>query len=249
MIDDRDREVLDAYSAAVIGVAQRVLPSVASLRVRGRRGEGSGSASVLTADGYLLTSAHVVEGADEATAGIVSGLGRSLPTGAGRVVDEVIQTDAALNPGNSGGVLADSRGRMVGVNTAVAGIGVGLAVPINQTTERIISALMTSGRVRRAWLGIAGSQATLPPQLAAKLGRREGLRVAQVITGSPADAAGLRAGDVVVAVAGTSLGSSTELQRRMVEDAIGRRVEITVWRNGALVDVIAVPRELTESTS
>ena len=74
------------------------------------------------------------------------------------MVDEVIQTDAALNPGNSGGVLADSRGRMVGVNTAVAGIGVGLAVPINETTERIISALMTSGRVRRAWLGIAGSQ-------------------------------------------------------------------------------------------
>jgi S1-C subfamily serine protease len=308
MIDDRDREVLDAYSAAVIGVAQRVLPSVASLRVRGRRGDGSGSASVLTADGYLLTSAHVVEGANQATAaftdgtevtadvvgrdplsdlavlrtrgevpspvelgnasqlqvgqlvvalgnplglagsvtaGIVSGLGRSLPTGEGRVVDEVIQTDAALNPGNSGGVLADSRGRMVGVNTAVAGIGVGLAVPINSTTQRIISALMSTGRVRRAWLGIAGNQAPLPPPLAAKLGRRDGLRIAQVITGSPAEAAGLRAGDVVVAVAGEPIPSTTVLQRRMFEDAIGRRVEITVWRNGALVDVIAVPRELT----
>ena len=307
MIDDRDREVLDAYSAAVIGVAQRVLPSVASLRVRGRRGEGSGSASVLTADGHLLTSAHVVEGADQAsaaftdgtevgadvvgrdplsdlavlrtraevpppvelgnaaqlqvgqlvvalgnplglagsvTAGIVSGLGRSLPTGAGRVVDEVIQTDAALNPGNSGGVLADSRGRMVGVNTAVAGIGVGLAVPINSTTQQIFRALMSTGRVRRAWLGIAGNQAPLPPPLAAKLGRREGLRIAQVISGTPAEAAGLRAGDIVVAVAGEPIPSTTALQRRMVEDAIGRRVEITVWRNGALVDVIAVPREL-----
>src|SRR5918997_919623 len=308
MIDDRDREVLDAYSAAVIGVAQRVLPSVASLRVRGRRGEGSGSASVLTADGYLLTSAHVVEGANQATAaftdgtevtadvvgrdplsdlallrarsndvpppvelgdasllqvgqlvvalgnplglagsvtaGIVSGLGRSLPTREGRVVDEVIQTDAALNPGNSGGVLADSRGRMVGVNTAVAGIGVGLAVPINSTTQQIISALMSTGRVRRAWLGIAGNQAPLPPPLALKLGRREGLRIAQVIAGSPAEAAGLRAGDVVVAVAGEPIPSTTVLQRRMVEDAIGQRVEITVWRNGALVDVIAVPREL-----
>ena len=126
---------------------------------------------------------------------------------------------------------ANERPKAIGIWAAVAGIGVGLAVPINQTTERIISALMTSGRVRRAWLGIAGSQATLPPPLAAKLGRREGLRVAQVITGSPA------------------LASSTELQRRMVEDAIGRRVEITVWRNGALVDVIAVPRELTESAS
>jgi S1-C subfamily serine protease len=312
MIDDRDREALDAYSSAVTHVVQQVLPSVASLRVRSRFGDGAGSASVLTDDGFLLTSAHVVEGANtvtaafsngseltadivgrdafsdlavlrargevpspvalgdatklqvgqlvvavgnplglagSVTAGIISALGRSLPTKQGRVVDEVIQTDAALNPGNSGGVLADSRGRMIGVNTAVAGIGVGLAVPMNETTERIISALMTSGRVRRAWLGIAGSQAPLPPALVKKLGRRDGLRVAQVVAGSPADAAGLRSGDIVVAVAGTSLGSSTELQRRMVEDAIGRRVEITVWRNGALVDVIAVPRELTESAS
>jgi S1-C subfamily serine protease len=312
MIDDRDREALDAYSSAVTHVVQQVLPSVASLRVRSRLGDGAGSASVLTSDGFLLTSAHVVEGgttvsaafsdgsdviadvvgrdafsdlavlrargevpspvtlgdaaklqvgqlvvavgnplglAGSVTAGIISALGRSLPTRQGRVVDEVIQTDAALNPGNSGGVLADSRGRMIGVNTAVAGIGVGLAVPINETTQRIISALMTSGRVRRAWLGIAGSQAPLPPALVKKLGRRDGLRVAQVITGSPADAAGLRTGDILVAVAGTSLRSSTELQRRMVEDAIGRRVEITVWRNGALVDVIAVPRELTESAS
>jgi len=312
MIDDRDREALDAYSSAVTHVVQQVLPSVASLRVRSRFGDGAGSASVLTDDGFLLTSAHVVEGANtvtaafsngsevtadlvgrdafsdlavlrargdvpnpvslgdaaklqvgqlvvavgnplglagSVTAGIISALGRSLPTKQGRVVDEVIQTDAALNPGNSGGVLADSRGRMIGVNTAVAGIGVGLAVPINETTQRIISALMTSGRVRRAWLGIAGSQAPLPPALVKKLGRRDGLRVAQVVAGSPADAAGLRSGDIVVAVAGTSLGSSTELQRRMVEDAIGRRVEITVWRNGALVDVIAVPRELTESAS
>jgi S1-C subfamily serine protease len=312
MIDDRDREALDAYSAAVTHVVQQVLPSVASLRVRSRFGDGAGSASVLTGDGFLLTSAHVVEGvstvmaafsdgsevtsdvvgrdafsdlavlraraevpnsvtlgdatklqvgqlvvavgnplglAGSVTAGIISALGRSLPTRQGRVVDEVIQTDAALNPGNSGGVLADSRGRMIGVNTAVAGIGVGLAVPINETTQRIISALMTSGRVRRAWLGIAGSQAPLPPALVKKLGRRDGLRVAQVIAGSPADSAGLRPGDILVAVAGTSLGSSTELQRRMVEDAIGRRVEITVWRNGALVDVIAVPRELSESAS
>jgi S1-C subfamily serine protease len=310
MIDDRDREALDAYSAAVITVVQQVLPSVASLRVRSRFGDGAGSASVLTGDGFLLTSAHVVEGvttvvaafadgrevtadvvgrdafsdlavlraraevpspvtlgdasrlqvgqlvvavgnplglAGSVTAGIVSALGRSLPTRQGRVVDEVIQTDAALNPGNSGGVLADSLGRMIGVNTAVAGIGVGLAVPINETTQRIISALMTSGRVRRAWLGIAGSQAPLPPALVKKLGRRDGLRVAQVIAGSPADSAGLRPGDILVAVGGTSLGSSTELQRRMVEDAIGRRVEITVWRNGALVDVIAVPRELAAS--
>ncbi|HET9871595.1 MAG TPA: trypsin-like peptidase domain-containing protein [Propionibacteriaceae bacterium] len=304
---NEESEALDAYSRVVMSVAERVLPSVASLRVHLPRGEGGGSASVLTPDGFLLTSAHVVEGTDVAeaaftdgteidvdvigrdplsdlavlrargvvppavrlgdaaqlrigqlvvalgnplglagsvTAGIVSGLGRSLPTRQGRVVDEVIQTDAALNPGNSGGVLADSAGLVVGVNTAVAGVGVGLAVPINATTQHIISALMSGGRVRRAWLGVAGAQAPLPPPLVKRLGRRNGLRIAQVISGSPADAAGLRAGDIMVAVEGASVVSSTALQQRMVADAIGRRIEITVWRNGALVDVIAVPREL-----
>jgi S1-C subfamily serine protease len=301
---------LDAYSATVVRVAETVLPSIASLHVRTRRGQGAGSASVITSDGFLLTSAHVVEGADGAdaafadgtevhadvigrdplsdlavlrarggvppaltlgdaaqlrvgqlvvalgnplglagsvTAGIVSALGRSLPTRAGRVVDEVIQTDAALNPGNSGGALADSEGRVVGVNTAVAGVGVGLAVPINDTTRHIITTLMTQGRVRRAWLGIAGAQSPLPPALAAKVGRRSGLRVAQVIDGSPAAHAGLRLGDIMVSVNGEDVVTSTALQRLMVEDAIGRRLEITVWRNGALVDVIAVPRELTSA--
>src|SRR6516162_9933203 len=291
-----DDDALDAYSAVVTAVAQTVLPSVASISVRSRRGSGAGSASVITPDGYLLTSAHVVAGSRSAeatfadgttvpadivgrdelsdlavlkargrvpapvtmgraedlqvgqlvvaignplglagsvTAGIVSGLGRSLPTKSGRVVDEVIQTDAALNPGNSGGVLANSAGRMVGVNTAVAGIGVGLAVPINATTRALITTLMTHGRVRRAWLGIAGAQSPLPPQLVAKLGRRSGLRVAQVIAASPADQAGLRVGDIVVAVGGEDIVSSTAIQRLMVEHAIGRRLEITVWRNGA----------------
>jgi S1-C subfamily serine protease len=305
-----DDELLDAYSAAVVRVAENVSPSVASLRVRGRRGQGVGSASVLTDDGFLLTSAHVVDGANHVqaafadgtelaadvigrdplsdlavlrargdvpravtlgdaaalrvgqlvvalgnplglagsvTAGIVSALGRSMPTKSGRVVDEVIQTDAALNPGNSGGVLADSAGRMVGVNTAVAGIGVGLAVPINATTRQLITTLMTQGRIRRAWLGIAGSQSPLPPALAAKVGRRSGLRVAQVVEGSPADRAGLRRGDVVLSVDGEAIVTSTAVQKLMVEDAIGRQLEITVWRNGALVDVIAVPRELAEA--
>ena len=309
-MDEDDENAFDAYSAAVVRVAERVLPSVASLLVRTNRGSGAGSASVLTADGFLLTSAHVVEGADSAeaaftdgtevradvvgrdplsdlavlrargdvpapvtlgdaaalrvgqlvvalgnplglagsvTAGIVSALGRSLPTRSGRVVDEVIQTDAALNPGNSGGVLANSAGRMVGVNTAVAGIGVGLAVPINATTRALITTLMTHGRVRRAWLGLAGAQSPLPPQLVAKLGRRSGLRVAQVIAGSPADQAGLRVGDIVVAVDGEDIVGSTAIQRLMVEHVIGRRLEITVWRNGALVDVIAVPRELADA--
>jgi S1-C subfamily serine protease len=294
---------LDAYSATVVRVAETVLPSVASLRVRSNRGQGAGSASVITDDGFLLTSAHVVEGADGAeaafadgtevrtdvigrdalsdlavlrargavppalrlgdaaqlrvgqlvvalgnplglagsvTAGIVSALGRSLPTRAGRVVD-------ALNPGNSGGALADSTGRVVGVNTAVAGVGVGLAVPINDTTRQIITTLMRNGRVRRAWLGVAGAQAPLPPPLVERLGRRTGMRVAEVIEGSPAARAGLRVGDVLVAVDGDPVVTTTALQKRMVEDAIGRRVEITVWRSGALVDVVAVPRELADA--
>ncbi len=183
--------------------------------------------------------------AGSVTAGIVSGLGRALPTRAGRVVDEVIQTDAALNPGNSGGVLADAGGRMVGVSTAVAGVGVGLAVPVNATTRGIVDTLLAHGRVRRAWLGIVGRQAPLPPPLVARLGRRTGLHVADVVAGSPAAIAGLRRGDVVLAVDGEHVATTTQIQRLMVEGAIGRRVEVTVWRTGALVDVVAEPRELT----
>ena len=302
-----DDDALDAYSRAVVTVADAVLPSVASVTVATRRGQGAGSASVITADGFLLTSAHVVAGADTAeaafadgtrvqtevvgrdalsdlavlhargpvphpvplgdaarlrvgqlvvalgnplglagsvTAGIVSALGRSLPTGSGRVIDEVIQTDAALNPGNSGGVLADSAGRMVGVNTAVAGIGVGLAVPINATTREIVQTLMTTGRVRRAWLGIAGLQVPLPPPLAARLGSPTGIRVAEVTPGSPAADARLLRGDLVVELDGEPVVTVTAIQKRMVEDAIDRRIEVTVWRGGALVDVVAYPREL-----
>jgi S1-C subfamily serine protease len=178
------------------------------------------------------------------TAGIVSALGRSLPTRSGRVIDEVIQTDAALNPGNSGGVLADSAGRMVGVNTAVAGVGLGLAVPINATTREIIDALRTTGRVRRAWLGIAGSTVALGPEVAAKAGSTVGMQVVSIVPGSPAAVAGARVGDIVLSLAGVPIADPTALQRRMVEGAIGRRLEMTVWRNGALVDVVVEPEEL-----
>jgi S1-C subfamily serine protease len=303
-------EPLDAYSQVVMRVAQTLLPSVASVSVDTERGRGLGSATVIAADGILLTSAHVVSGAasvkcafadgtdvaaevvgrdplsdlavlraqgevpdpvtlgdasllhvgqlvvavgnplglaGSVTAGIVSGLGRSLPTPSGRVIDEVIQTDAALNPGNSGGVLADGAARMVGVNTAAAGVGLGLAVPVNATTREIVAALMANGRVRRAWLGIASMQVPLAPELAAKVGSKTGLQVAEVVSGSPAAEAGLHRGDIIVRLDGQVVVTTTAVQRLMVENAISRRIEITVWRNGALVDVIALPRELQQA--
>jgi S1-C subfamily serine protease len=181
------------------------------------------------------------------TAGVVSGLGRSLPTQSGaavRVVDDVIQTDAALNPGNSGGALAIADGSVVGINTAVAGVGLGLAIPINSTTRHIIASLMAEGRVRRAYLGLAGGPAPLPPQVAQRLEQRTGLRVAEVVRGSPAAKAGIRSGDIVVAASRTPIRAAQDLQRLMLADAIGRDLAITVLRSGAMVDVIAHPTEL-----
>jgi S1-C subfamily serine protease len=307
-----DDELLDAYSRAVIGAAERLIPSVASLRVRstGGWGGGSGSAVAFTPDGFLLTSAHVVAGAaggtatfvdgtelafevvgrdplsdlavvraadsglaaapfgdadrlrvgqlvvaignplgfaGSVTAGVVSALGRSLATRDGRasrLVENVIQTDAALNPGNSGGALADSRGRVVGVNTAVAGIGLGLAVPINAATRAIIAALIRDGRVRRAFLGIVGGTRPLRPALAERLGRRRGLEVVQLLDGSPASTAGVRAGDVIVELDGTPIEGVGDLQRVMVGEMVGRPVAVGVERDGAIVPLRVTPVEL-----
>lgn len=310
-----DMESLDAYSRIVAGVAEQLTPRVASLRVPRRggagRGESLGSAVVFTADGFLLTNAHVVGqasggtaafldgttaafsvvGADplsdlavvratggtpapavlgeadelvvgqlvvavgnplgltgSVTAGVVSALGRSMPAGGRggtRLIEDVIQTDAALNPGNSGGALADSRARVVGINTAVAGVGLGLAVPINNTTRRIVSALMHDGRVRRAYLGVAVAPAPVAPVWRSRLGgRATGLRVASVVPAGPADRAGLRAGDLLLTAGGHEVGCAQDLQRLMFAEAIGRRLAVTVMRNGALVDVIAEPTEL-----
>jgi S1-C subfamily serine protease len=316
---DDDAEALDAYSRAVSAVARTLGPSVASIRVarrdgRGREGEGSGSGVVITPDGFLLTSAHVVEGAGSAlrarltdgrdlalspvgadalsdlavlradgadlppatlgdaerltvgqlvvaignpfglagsvTAGVVSALGRSLPVGRGRsrrVVEDVIQTDAALNPGNSGGALADSRARVVGVNTAVAGFGLGLAVPINATTRAIVGALMREGRVRRAYVGIAGGPRPLPPRVASSLDRDAGIEVVEVVPGSPAERAGLRAEDLIVDVDGTPVADVGDLQRLMGPDRIGRSVELGVVRDGARRALGLTPVELPPS--
>jgi serine protease Do len=181
------------------------------------------------------------------TAGVVSALGRSLPTRSGanvRVVDNVIQTDAALNPGNSGGALADGRGRVVGINTAVAGVGLGLAVPINAATRRIVGALMAEGRFRRAYLGIAGGPRPLPPRLARELGRKSGVEIAQVVEGGPADRAGMRAEDLIVELEGTSIEGMDDLQRVVVGEVIGRAVRAKVVRGGREHELELVPAEL-----
>ena len=144
--------------------------------------------------------------ASSVTAGVVSGLGRSLPAGGRRgplrMIENVIQTDAALNPGNSGGALVDGTGRVVGVNTAVAGVGLGLAVPINDTTRGIVFALMRDGRVRRAYIGVAVAPRALPPSAAARLGRARAVQVLEVVEGGPAARAGLVRGDLLVALDG-----------------------------------------------
>jgi S1-C subfamily serine protease len=308
-----DAEALDAYSRAVIGVADRLAPSVANLRVShrgrgGRRLNGGGSAVVITPDGFMLTSAHVVArsdpggrasfvdgrelgfevvGADthsdlavlradahdltpaelgdaerlrvgqlvvaignpngfasSVTAGVVSALGRSLPTQSGRVVDNVIQTDAALNPGNSGGALADGVGRVVGINTAVAGVGLGLAVPVNSATRQIVGALMTDGRFRRAYLGLAGGMRPLPPRLARKLGREAGVEIVQVVEDTPAAKAGLRPEDLIVELDGKPVSGVLDIQRLMVGERIGAKVPVRIFREGRELELELVPVEL-----
>jgi S1-C subfamily serine protease len=187
--------------------------------------------------------------AGSVTAGVVSALGRSLPARSGRTVryiDNVIQTDAALNPGNSGGALVDSRGRVVGVNTAVAGVGLGLAVPINAATRQIIGALMRTGRVRRAYIGIAGGPRPLPPHARVKLERASGVEIVEVAAGSPAERAGLRAEDLIVSLAGEPVERVDDVQHAMTEDAIGQRVAITVLRGERWLDLELRPAELTE---
>ena len=315
----RDRHVvpepdaLDAYSAVVTAVAERLTSSVASLRVRrraggGRLAEGSGSGVVLSPDGYLLTSAHVVDGAasgvaefadgseaelrvvgsdllsdmavvrvaagglvpvvtgnaerlrvgqlvvavgsphglsHSVTAGVVSALGRSFLTrsaASARVVENVIQTDAALNPGNSGGALADSSARLIGINTAVAGIGLGLAVPIDPTTLRIVGSLIREGRVRRAYLGVAGRTRRVPRAAANRHDRA--LEVLEIAPGSPAESGGLRTQDLLLTLDGVAIGAPSDVQRLMTADRIGRQLRARVMRGGQELDLHLVPGEL-----
>jgi S1-C subfamily serine protease len=207
-----------------------------------------GDAAALRVGQLVVAVGNPLGLAGSVTAGVVSGLGRSLPTRDGRtarVVEDVIQTDAALNPGNSGGALADSASRVVGINTAVAGWGLGLAVPMNDTSRRIIASLVEDGRVRRAYLGLVSTPAPLPAALAERTGRRRGLRIIDVVPGAPADRAGLKAGDLVLEADRRPVADAQSLQRLLFAEAIGRPLAMTVYRRGAMVDVITSPTELS----
>jgi S1-C subfamily serine protease len=187
--------------------------------------------------------------AGSVTAGVVSALGRSLPTRSGRAVryiDNVIQTDAALNPGNSGGALADSFGRVIGINTAVAGVGLGLAVPINQATRRIVGALMRDGRVRRAYIGIAGGPRPLPPSARLRLGREGAVEIVEVIDGGPAQRAGLRPEDIIVSLDGQPVERVDDVQRLMTHEAIDRPLTARVLRGERWLELELMPIELVE---
>jgi S1-C subfamily serine protease len=187
--------------------------------------------------------------AGSVTAGVVSALGRSLPARAGRTVrhiDNVIQTDAALNPGNSGGALVDSSARVIGINTAVAGVGLGLAVPINAATRQIVGALMRDGRVRRAWIGIAAGPRPLPPHARVRVGRAAGVEIIEVSAGSPAQRGGLRAEDLIVELDGHAIERVDDVQRVMTHEAIGRPMPIRVLRGDRWLDLELSPVELAE---
>jgi S1-C subfamily serine protease len=240
----------DGSTTLVDVIGRDPLSDLAVLRAAGTTPPPArlGNADTLRVGQLVVAVGNPLGLAGSVTAGVVSAVGRSMPVSdrgrAVRVIDDVIQTDAALNPGNSGGALAISDGSVVGINTAVAGVGLGLAIPINATSRRIIAALLNTGRVVRAYLGVGTGPVPLPPQLARQLGRDIGLGLMFVEAGSPAAQAGLREGDILVAAAGRPVATSQDLQQLMLADAIGRDVQITVSRSGAMVDVIAVPQEL-----
>ena len=235
----------DGTSAPFRVVGADPLSDLAVLRANGPTPEPAelGEADKLVVGQLVVAVGNPLGLAGSVTAGVVSALGRSLPA-RGRLIEDVIQTDAALNPGNSGGALADADARVIGINTAVAGVGLGMAVPVNDTTRRIISALMRDGRVRRAYLGLVTMPGPVPANWRERLGRTTGLLVAEVVSGGPADRAGLRPGDLLLTAAGKAVKPAQDLQRLMFSEAIGRPLAITVMRNGALVDVIAEPSEL-----
>ncbi len=310
----QDEELLDAYSSAVVGVVEAVSPSVVHVQVRssrqGRPAQGSGSGTILSPDGIVLTNNHVVEGASTielaltdarrfparvlgrdpdtdiavlraettdrlpaarlgnskklkpgqiaiaignplgfestVTAGIISAVGRSLRAQNGRLIGDVIQTDAALNPGNSGGPLVNSRSEVVGVNTAVimGAQGICFSVAAN-TAQHVLTQVLQHGRVRRARLGIAGDQVALPQRLRvrADLAQESAVRVVEVVPGGPAQAGDLKPGDVIVALDQDVVTGIDDIARILDGSRIDKRVAVRILRDGKLETVDIVPTE------
>jgi len=312
--NSQDEELLDAYSSAVVSVVEAVSPSVVHVQVRGaRRGmvaQGSGSGTILSPDGIVLTNNHVVEGAasielaltdsrrfaarvlgrdpdtdiavlradtsdrlpaarlgnskklkagqiaiaignplgfeSTVTAGIISAVGRSLRAQNGRLIGDVIQTDAALNPGNSGGPLVNSRAEVIGVNTAVilGAQGICFSVAAN-TAQHVLTQVLQHGRVRRARLGIAGDQVALPQRLKARTGLTQdsAVRVVEVQPGSPAQSGGLEPGDVIVALDKDVVTGIDDIARILDGSRIDKRVAVRILREGRLETIEIVPTE------
>jgi S1-C subfamily serine protease len=309
---DNDEELLDAYSNAIVGVVEKVSPSVVHVRVRGSRlGQlGSGSGTIITPDGIVLTNNHVVDGVAEielslvdgrrvpagilgrdpdtdiavlraetgdrlpaarignskkvkqgqvavaignpfgfestVTAGIVSAVGRSLRAQNGRLIGDVIQTDAALNPGNSGGPLVNSRAEVIGVNTAVIMGAQGICFSVaSNTAQHVLTQILQHGRVRRAKLGIAGDQVRLPQRLkaATRLAQDAAVRVVEVQRGSPADVGGIEPGDAIVGLDSETVTGIDDIARILDGTKIDKRVAIHIIRDGRRRTLEIVPTE------
>ncbi|HXW23403.1 MAG TPA: trypsin-like peptidase domain-containing protein [Xanthobacteraceae bacterium] len=310
---DDDDALLDAYSRAVTGVADKIGPAVVRIDVfKGKRPAraGSGSGVIVAPDGLVLTNSHVVGGASRVelttvdgrnltarvvgddphtdlalvradaavtlpsarlgdskklrrgqlvvaignplgfestvTAGVISALGRSLRAQSGRLIDDVIQTDAALNPGNSGGPLASSRGEVVGINTAVilGAQGICFAVAAN-TASFVLGELVRHGRVRRAFIGVSAQQTAIPRrlQVAASLDQASAATVIAIEPASPAAEAGLMSGDVIVRLDGTPVTGADDMIRILTGERIGRPVEVEVIRLGTRRRFSLTPRD------
>ncbi|HZI79974.1 MAG TPA: trypsin-like peptidase domain-containing protein [Vicinamibacterales bacterium] len=300
-----DRELLDAYSTAVVDAVERVGPAV----VRVERERGGGSGVIFTPDGFVLTNSHVVHGAarlavtlsdghelradivgddphtdlavlrvdgtslpcaglgdsrrlrvgqiaiaignpygfhHSATAGIVSGLGRSLRARSGRLIDDIIQTDAALNPGNSGGALVTSRGDVVGINTATILPAQGLCFAVASNTARFVATrLMSDGRIRRSYIGVGGQSTSVPREQARANGLAvtSGVLVLSVEAESPARRAGLAEGDVIVSLGDHPVAGVDDLHRYLTEERIGTSLPLTVLRRGRRIRLTIAPAE------